>query len=111
MFFKHSKAMSKCQTSQMMRMIKKDKITDKVSSSADYKLTTESGSESYDEDEEYDAKERQPESDAKNSALAVGYKSDRSFVVRGDRIGVFKHTDHDSLGELPLIFWKSLTPA
>jgi hypothetical protein len=64
----------------------------------------ESGSESYDEDEEYDAKDRQPESDAKNSGLAVGYKSDRSFVVRGDRIGVFKHTDHDSLGKSPRAF-------
>lgn len=61
-----------------------------------------SANESYDEDEEYDAKERQPESDARNSALAVGYKSDRSFVVRGDRIGVFKHTNNDSLGEFLL---------
>lgn len=32
-----------------------------------------------------------------NSALAVGYKSDRAFVVRGDKIGVFKHTDDDRL--------------
>lgn len=28
-----------------------------------------------------------------NSALAVGYKHDRSFVVQGDRIGVFRHGD------------------
>jgi hypothetical protein len=56
--------------------------------------------ESYDEDEEYDAREQQPQSDAFNSALAVGYKSDRSFVVRGDRIGVFRHTDADGLGKL-----------
>lgn len=27
---------------------------------------------------------------AKNSALAVGYKDDLSFVVQGDMIGVFK---------------------
>jgi hypothetical protein len=58
--------------------------------------------ESYDEDEEYDARE-QPQSDAFNSALAVGYKSDRSFVVRGDRIGVFRHTDSDGLGKLRLV--------
>lgn len=32
-----------------------------------------------------------------NSQLAVGYKHDRSFVVRGDQIGVFKHTDDDRL--------------
>jgi hypothetical protein len=33
----------------------------------------------------------------KNSQLAVGYKHNRSFVVRGDKIGVFKHTDEDKL--------------
>lgn len=32
-----------------------------------------------------------------NSQLTVGYKFDRSFVVRGNRIGVFKHTDDDQL--------------
>lgn len=32
----------------------------------------------------------------KNSHLAIGYKNDRSFVVRGNRIGVFKNTQ-DSL--------------
>jgi hypothetical protein len=32
----------------------------------------------------------------KNSQLAVGYNNDRSFVVRGNQIGVFKHTP-DSL--------------
>jgi hypothetical protein len=30
----------------------------------------------------------------KNSHLAVGYTHDRSFVVRGSRIGVFQHTDN-----------------
>ncbi|KAJ2519456.1 Vacuolar import and degradation protein 27 [Coemansia sp. RSA 2049] len=34
---------------------------------------------------------------AKNSRLAVGYKHGRSFVVRGNRIGVFKHTDDDKI--------------
>lgn len=33
----------------------------------------------------------------KNSQLTVGYKFDRSFIVRGNRIGVFKHTDDDQL--------------
>jgi len=60
--------------------------------------------EDYDEDEEYDAPERAPRSNAKNSALAVGYKSDRSFVVRGDKIGVFKHTEDDRLGMCPFLF-------
>ncbi|KAJ2743302.1 Vacuolar import and degradation protein 27 [Coemansia sp. BCRC 34301] len=34
---------------------------------------------------------------AKNSMLAVGYKHDRSFVVRGSRIGVFRHGDNDDI--------------
>ena len=33
--------------------------------------------------------------ESKNSQLAVGYKNQRSFVIRGDRIGVFKHGDED----------------
>ncbi|WKT40695.1 Vacuolar import/degradation Vid27, C-terminal [Fusarium oxysporum f. sp. vasinfectum] len=32
-----------------------------------------------------------------NSQLAVGYKHDRSFVVRGSKIGVFKHTPNNHL--------------
>ncbi|KAJ1917553.1 Vacuolar import and degradation protein 27 [Tieghemiomyces parasiticus] len=38
-----------------------------------------------------------PRQSTKNSLLAVGYKHDRSFVVRGDKIGVFRHTPDDSL--------------
>eukprot|EP00158_Paraphelidium_tribonemae_P005597 Partr_v1_DN27422_c0_g1_i2_m71816 putative vacuolar import and degradation protein len=34
--------------------------------------------------------------EGKNSLLAVGYKNQRSFVVRGNRIGVFSH-DHDDI--------------
>ncbi|KAJ3172724.1 hypothetical protein HDU88_006054 [Geranomyces variabilis] len=34
---------------------------------------------------------------SKNSQLAVGYKHERSFVVRGDKIGVFKHTEDDRI--------------
>lgn len=55
-------------------------------------------SESYDDDEDYDAPSQMARTDAKNSALAIGYISDRSFVVRGDKIGVFKHTRDDGLG-------------
>ena len=60
-------------------------------------------SEIYDEEEEYDNPESGMGDDGQNSALAVGYKSDRSFVVRGDKIGVFKHTQDDSLGNRLLI--------
>jgi hypothetical protein len=52
----------------------------------------------YDKDEDYNVPEQPTYAGAKNSALAVGYKSDRSFVVRGDKIGVFKHTEDDNLG-------------
>jgi hypothetical protein len=57
-----------------------------------------------DEDEEYDnfdedaaAMPVEEGDHEKNSQLTVGYKFDRSFVVRGNRIGVFKHTDDDQL--------------
>src|SRR5712671_331671 len=29
--------------------------------------------------------------EGRNSQLSVGYKGDRSYVVRGDKIGVFRH--------------------
>ncbi len=32
-----------------------------------------------------------------NSLLSVGYKFDRSFVARGDKIGVFRHTEDNRL--------------
>ncbi|CAJ0766924.1 20172_t:CDS:10 [Entrophospora sp. SA101] len=32
-----------------------------------------------------------------NTQLAVGYKHDRSFVLKGNNIGVYKHTDDDNL--------------
>ena len=47
-----------------------------------------------DEDEEEDA---EPKDRDVNSQLAVGYKHDRSFVVRGSKIGVFKHTPDNHL--------------
>lgn len=52
--------------------------------------------ESEPEEEEYpEDEEDQPPAFAdgqKNSQLTVGYKGDRSYVVRGDKIGVFSHT-------------------
>lgn len=49
-----------------------------------------------DEDEDADALQKM-DGEGENSQLAVGYKYDRSFVVRGDKIGVFRHTDDDRL--------------
>ncbi|PTB61925.1 VID27-domain-containing protein [Trichoderma citrinoviride] len=50
------------------------------------------------EDSEDEDEERQERADGDvNSQLAVGYKYDRSFVVRGSKIGVFTHTPDNHL--------------
>ena len=54
-------------------------------------------SEHYDSDEEEDDVETEPKDGEVNKQLAVGYKHDRSFVVRGSKIGVFKHTENNHL--------------
>ncbi|KAK0729644.1 VID27 cytoplasmic protein-domain-containing protein [Lasiosphaeris hirsuta] len=54
-------------------------------------------SEHYDSDEEEDDREFEPKDGEVNKQLAVGYKHDRSFVVRGSKIGVFKHTPNNHL--------------
>lgn len=54
-------------------------------------------SEHYDSDESEDDTETAPKDGEENSQLAVGYKHDRSFVVRGNKIGVFKHTADNQL--------------
>jgi hypothetical protein len=56
------------------------------------------GSSSYDEDDsESDSEKFSRAGKGKNEKLTVGYKNDRSFVVRGDMIGVFKHTDDNKV--------------
>jgi hypothetical protein len=54
-------------------------------------------SEHYDSDESEDDVETGQKDGQVNSQLAVGYKHDRSFVVRGSKIGVFKHTPKNNL--------------
>jgi hypothetical protein len=54
-------------------------------------------SEHYDTDESEDDVDVHPDDGNVNSQLAVGYKHDRSFVVRGSKIGVFKHTPNNNL--------------
>jgi VID27 C-terminal WD40-like domain len=47
-----------------------------------------------DEDEEEEEEGTSPPAglnEGRNSQLTVGYKGDRSYVVRGDKIGVFRH--------------------
>jgi hypothetical protein len=53
--------------------------------------------EEYDTDEDDDDVGGIPDDGNVNSQLAVGYKHDRSFVVRGSKIGVFKHTPNNNL--------------
>jgi hypothetical protein len=60
-------------------------------------LFSDEGEGSYDEDdEEENPHETFKQDTTKNSQLAVGFK-DRSYVVRGDKIGVFKHNERDGL--------------
>ncbi|KAI9886576.1 MAG: Trehalose-6-P synthase/phosphatase complex synthase subunit [Watsoniomyces obsoletus] len=54
-------------------------------------------SEHYDSDESEDDVTTRDNDGNVNSQLAVGYKHDRSFVVRGSKIGVFKHTPNNNL--------------
>lgn len=54
-------------------------------------------SEHYDSDEEEEDVVTRDADGNVNSQLAVGYKHDRSFVVRGSKIGVFKHTNSNNL--------------
>lgn len=51
-------------------------------------------------DSDSDSDDGQPRPAADGSAnehLAVGYRHERSFVVRGNNVGVFKHTEDDKL--------------
>ncbi|KAJ5197950.1 uncharacterized protein N7498_007067 [Penicillium cinerascens] len=54
-------------------------------------------SEHYDSDEEEEDVQLKDADGNVNSQLAVGFKNDRSFVVRGSKIGVFKHTTNNNL--------------
>jgi hypothetical protein len=54
-------------------------------------------SEHYDSDEEEEDVQVKDADGNVNSQLAVGFKNDRSFVVRGSKIGVFKHTSNNNL--------------
>lgn len=54
-------------------------------------------SEHYDSDESDDDVQDQPDDGLVNSQLAVGHMHDRSFVVRGSKIGIFKHNPNKQL--------------
>ncbi|KAH8888472.1 VID27-domain-containing protein [Thozetella sp. PMI_491] len=54
-------------------------------------------SEHYDSDEDADDVDARPKDKDTNKMIAVGYKNNRTFVVRGSKIGVFKHTPNNHL--------------
>lgn len=54
-------------------------------------------SEEDETDEEDDSQKFAMANGSKNEKLTIGYKHDRSFVTRGDMIGVFKHTDDNQV--------------
>jgi hypothetical protein len=56
-----------------------------------YRVSTLTDESDEEEAEEDDIRPKLPKG-AKNSQLTVGYKGDRSYVVRGNNIGVFSHT-------------------
>jgi hypothetical protein len=56
------------------------------------KIETDSSDE--DDDSDINTKSK---GDSVNTQLAVGHKLDRSFVLKGNKIGVFKHTDDDKI--------------
>ncbi|RHZ68261.1 hypothetical protein Glove_296g20 [Diversispora epigaea] len=66
--------------------------------SSDQSETDEEETDSSDEESDY-RQDKNPSGDTDdvNSQLLVGYKHDRSFVLKGNKIGVFKHTDDDRL--------------
>merc|ERR1712130_122181 len=55
------------------------------------------GEEEEEEEEELDSGASQFSEKEKNSGLAVGFVTDRAFVTRGKRIGVFKITEDNAL--------------
>ncbi|KAJ1956109.1 Vacuolar import and degradation protein 27, partial [Linderina pennispora] len=65
--------------------------------SEDYESESEDESDEESDDEASAAGPGSRSGQAENSMLSVGYKNDRSFVVRGTKIGVFKHTDGDQM--------------
>ena len=54
--------------------------------------------ESEEEEDELREMERPQLPPGKNEMLTVGYKGDRSFVVRGNNIGVFSHKGTGEVG-------------
>jgi hypothetical protein len=49
------------------------------------------------EDEDEDEDPSPLKTNERNSQLTVGYKGDRSYVVRGNSIGVFRHSNNDKV--------------
>lgn len=72
--------------------------------------------DSDDDDDDFDQEAAKFKNNAsKNSNLSVGYSKDRSYVVRGDKLGVFKNSDEDltfqtTISDLTTLKGKRFTP-
>jgi len=85
---------------KMEEVTKDVDISDFVDPEEEKKLNlSEQEEEEEEEEDDDDESEGEPQSPttARNSQLSVGYKNDRSYVVRGSKIGVFKHTPNNKL--------------
>ncbi|CAG8598099.1 9853_t:CDS:10, partial [Funneliformis mosseae] len=58
---------------------------------------SEEEEDSSEEDDDDDINTEAEEGDGVNTQLTVGHKLDRSFVLKGNKIGVFKHIDDDKI--------------
>ena len=88
-----------------------------ISMVSSFRMTDKSEDESEPEDEAYEEEDQPPPlpKGQRNSQLTVGYKGDRSYVVRGNNIGVFSHTGdnvryHATIGNLVTPKGKEFNP-
>ncbi|KIY49273.1 VID27-domain-containing protein [Fistulina hepatica ATCC 64428] len=73
-----------------MRDIEEEEEEEDVANELEAEASSESESE--EDEEEYRDEDGKKLPPGMNTQLHVGYRGDRSFVVRGDNIGVFSHT-------------------
>ncbi|CAG8627968.1 10523_t:CDS:10, partial [Cetraspora pellucida] len=85
--------------------------------STDKEDTEEENEISEDDESDDNIDTKGVEGDSANTQLIVGYKHDRSFVLKGNKIGVFKHTDDDrielttNIGEIKKLGGSKLNPS
>ncbi|KAI9503619.1 VID27 cytoplasmic protein-domain-containing protein [Coemansia spiralis] len=93
---RHEPASTSVKTSKSKRHEEEDSSEGSEYESESDRSNSEESEEEEESEDEHEAGDS-ADNGAKNSKLAVGYKHGRSFVVRGNRIGVFRHTDDDKI--------------